>query len=61
MSKKNFSNANTNFFLVILIEILILKTTMLLQVYRLCPPFCAKHGRHLCAVPMLLFVICFSS
>jgi hypothetical protein len=29
--------------------------------YRLCAPFCAKHWRHLCAILMSLFVICFSS
>jgi hypothetical protein len=30
--------------------------------YRLCSncaPFCAKHWRHLCAVPYVIFVICF--
>jgi hypothetical protein len=66
-----FSNANTYLCLVILIEIFILKTTVYhkytlitkiqkklkKRYYRLC----TKHWRHLCAIPMLLFVICFSS
>jgi hypothetical protein len=59
-----FSNANTYFFLIILIEIFILKTTMnhkytLTQkkrvkkrYYRLCAPFCTKHWRHLCPIPI---------
>jgi hypothetical protein len=29
--------------------------------FRLWASFCAKHWRHLCAFPMLLFVICFSN
>jgi hypothetical protein len=33
----------------------------LLSSMTLCAPFCAKHWRHLCAIPMLLFLICFSS
>jgi hypothetical protein len=72
-----FSNANKYvFFFVILIEICILKTTVYhkytftkrkykkkvkKRYYRPCAPFWAKHWRHLCAIPMLLFVICFST
>jgi GT2 family glycosyltransferase len=66
LSKYFFSNEITYFFLVVLIEIFILKTTMYhkytlkyqkftkknvkktLHVY---VPFCAKHWRHICAIP----------
>jgi hypothetical protein len=69
LSKKNFSHTNTyiHIFLVILIEIFILKITMcrlhdkntkkkLKKRYsRLCAPFCAKYW-HLCAIVMLLCI-----
>jgi hypothetical protein len=77
LSKYFFSNGITYFFLVILIEIFILKTTMYhkytlkyqkftkkkfkKRYYRLCSMFCAKHWRHIAQSHMLLFVICFSS
>jgi hypothetical protein len=68
-----FSNGITYFFLVILIEIFILKTTIYhkytlkyqkftkkkikKRYYRLCSMFCAKHWRHICAIPHV--IICY--
>jgi hypothetical protein len=71
LSKYFFSNGITYFFLVILIEIFILKTTMyhkytfnyqkftkknLKNATIVYVPFCAKHWRHICAT--LHFIIC---
>jgi hypothetical protein len=60
-----FSNSDRDFYSennsVSQVYIYITKIQKKKRYYRPCAPFWAKHWRHLCAIPMLLFVICFST